>query len=169
MLALASANQHRSVFRTIARWWQRAAEARPSAVASSELEKVMSSTQAASSAPELLSLSSHGLYGSNLLERRMAALKLEPDEVARAEPELYRDFQRLCTSCRSPIQCAQDLAREFGRDPTEPESSDWRAYCPNGARLNMLSILNRCHQPPASQTPPRSSQLKVAKDSPGTP
>ena len=41
-----------------------------------------------------LSISSQGLYGSNLLERRMAALNLDPAELALAEPALFRNFQR---------------------------------------------------------------------------
>jgi len=94
--------------------------------------------------PELLSISSQGLYGSNLLERRMAALHLDPKELARSEPELFRNLQRLCTSCRSPMRCAQELAQEFARNPSEPASNEWRDYCPNGTALNMLSTLESC-------------------------
>ena len=109
-----------------------------------------------------LSISSQGLYGSNLLERRMVALNLDPEEVARSEPALFRSFQRLCTSCQSPMRCARDLAQEFARDPSEPASSDWRDYCPNGTTLNMLSTLQSCspdNEEEARSLTPSSTQF----------
>ncbi len=74
----------------------------------------------------------------------MVALNLDPAEMARSEPALFRGFQRLCTSCQSPMRCARDLAHELARDPSEPASSDWRDYCPNATTLNMLSTLQSC-------------------------
>ena len=97
--------------------------------------------------PEPLPISSNGLYGSDLLERRMAALHLDPKELASTEPELFRDLQRLCTSCSTPMRCAQELAQELSRNPGEPASTEWQDYCPNGQTLNMLSALESCHRP----------------------
>jgi hypothetical protein len=94
--------------------------------------------------PEPLSTSSHG---SDLLERRMAALHLDPKELASTEPELFRDLQRLCTSCPTPMRCAQQLAQELSRNPGEPASTEWQDYCPNSQTLNMLSTLESCHRP----------------------
>ena len=151
MSALLPRNDRWSVFSAIARWWRRWTGARSD---SFELESCgpdqvkRMAQDLGLSASELLSLSSQGLYGSNLLERRMAALNLEPDELARSEPALLRDLQRLCTTCTSPRRCARDLAQELARDPAEPASRDWREYCPNATTLNMLSTLKSCSDVP---------------------
>lgn len=139
MSALPLQNSHWSVFGAIARYWRRDAGAgtEPFEMKRRAPEPVLSTT-------ELCALSSPGIYVSNLLERRMAALDLDPEELVRSEPVLLRGFQSLCASCQSPVQCAHDLAREFARDPAEPASTDWRDYCPNGTRLNMLSTLKSC-------------------------
>ena len=147
MSALLPRNDHWSVFSAIARWWRRWTGAKSD---SFELEscgpdqvKRMAQDLGLSTS-DLLSVVSQDLYESNLLERRMAALNLDPDEVARSEPALLRDFQRLCTTCTSPRRCARDLAQELARDPAEPASRDWREYCPNATTLNMLSTLKSC-------------------------
>jgi len=153
-------NNHRPVFSAIAQWWRRWTGAGPSPVKnefSGPNEARGYAQESGLSAPELLSISSQGLYGSNLLERRLAALHLDPEELARYEPALFRGLQRLCTSCRSPMRCARDLAQEFARDSSEPASTDWRDYCPNGATLNMLSILNRCPPSGTTEAPSASS------------
>jgi len=165
MSALRLRNNRRPVFSSIAQWWRRWTGAKPAPMEFSGMDETRDNAQASGlSASQPLSISSQGLYGSNLLERRMVALNLDPAEVARSEPALFRSFQRLCTSCRSPMRCAQDLAEEFARDPSQPASSDWRDYCPNATTLNMLSTLQSCSPADAdrsqssdiSWTPPRS-------------
>ena len=148
MSALPPRNDRWSMLSVIARWWRRGTGPGPDPFEpeSRGSDEVKRCAQEPDPLPPemLLSLSGHGLYGSNLLERRMVTLNLNPEEVARSEPELFRGFQRLCTSCRSPMRCARDLAQEFARDPSEPASSDWRDYCPNATPLNMLSTLKNC-------------------------
>jgi len=46
---------------------------------------------------------SHGPGEGNLLQRRMAALHLDVDELARSEPATLRDLQRVCTTCGSTL------------------------------------------------------------------
>lgn len=150
MSALRPRNDRRRVFSAIAQWWGRwtSANLAPIKVGYSGPDETRHDAQASDlSTSQTLSISSQGLYGSNLLERRMAALNLDPAEMARSEPELFRNFQRLCTSCPTPVRCAQDLAHEFSRDPSQLASSDWREYCPNAKTLNMLSILQSCSRP----------------------
>ena len=146
MSALPPRNDRWPMFGAIAQWCRRwAVKPIPFELESCGPDEVKGGAQeAVLSTPELLSLSSQGLYGSNLLERRMAALNLDPEELARSEPALFRGLQRLCTSRRNPMRCARDLAQEFSRDPSEPASTDWRDYCPNGTTLNMLSALENC-------------------------
>jgi hypothetical protein len=164
MSVLRSPNDAWSLPTAVARLWRRFTGATPAPSEPDSCALEGNAQEPAPAVPELLSISSHGLYGSNLLERRMVALNLDPAEVARSEPALFRSFQRLCTSCRSPMRCAQNLAEEFARDPSQPASSDWRDYCPNATTLNMLSTLQSCSPADAdrsqssdiSWTPPRS-------------
>ena len=76
----------------------------------------------------------------SLLERRMEALSLNPDEVAHIEPLTLRKLQHRCVKCESRERCALDLADEFA----DPEWQCWRDYCPNAATITMLSTLQSC-------------------------
>jgi len=147
MSALPRRNDRRPVFSAIAQWWRRWTGAKLAPMEFSGAYELRDAQELDLSASQPLSISSQGLYGSNLLERRMVALNLDPAEVARSEPALFRSFQRLCTSCRSPVRCARDLAQECARDPSQPASSDWRDYCPNATTLNMLSTFESCSRP----------------------
>ena len=75
-----------------------------------------------------------------LLERRMEALLLNPDEVAHIEPLSVRELQHRCVKCEKRGQCALDLADEFA----DPGWQCWRDYCPNAATLTTLSTFQRC-------------------------
>jgi hypothetical protein len=67
----------------------------------------------------------------NLLSRRMEELKLNGAEVARVEPEVARDLQRVCSLCESQRKCRHDLVRN-------PSAPAWQAYCPNAGTLTAL-------------------------------
>jgi hypothetical protein len=75
-----------------------------------------------------------------LLTRRMLALHLEPDDVRQSEPAMFGEFQALCGRCESQQQCAWTLVDLS----TDPAWQDWRNYCPNSAKLRMLSALRAC-------------------------
>ena len=72
-----------------------------------------------------------GPNATDLLERRMAALGLDPIAVSAAAPQTFRDLQRICSFCESPRRCLRDLAR----DPAIPA---WKDYCPNAKTLMAL-------------------------------
>jgi hypothetical protein len=76
----------------------------------------------------------------SLLERRMEALSLNPDEVTHIEPLTVRGLQHRCVRCKKREQCALDLADEFA----DPGWQSWRDYCPNAATLSMLSTFRSC-------------------------
>lgn len=76
----------------------------------------------------------------SLLERRMEALSLNPDEVAHMEPLTIRELRHRCVKCEKRGQCALDLADEFA----DPGWQSWRNYCPNAATLSMLSTFQSC-------------------------
>jgi hypothetical protein len=86
------------------------------------------------SAAELRALAGKGPKAADLLLRRMAALDLDPKEVAWLEPAVSRDLQRVCTMCKSHRQCAWDFAR---RAPP----AAWKSYCPNTGTLEALDSL----------------------------
>jgi hypothetical protein len=79
-------------------------------------------------------------YDASLLFRRMAALRIERDELASDDPLLFRELQGLCALCRSKERCVLDLAHE--RD--ELANPAWREYCPNAATLNALGAVQNC-------------------------
>jgi hypothetical protein len=72
---------------------------------------------------------------SELLARRMLALQLDKDEIARVEPVTLRELQKLCASCESREQCEIGLADDFA-------DVAWHAYCPNAAILDALDELS---------------------------
>jgi hypothetical protein len=91
-------------------------------------------------AAQLRWVSSYGPDPISLLERRMKALSLNPDDVAHIEPLTVRTLQQRCVKCEKSGQCALDLADEL----THPGSQYWRDYCPNAATLSMLSTVQSC-------------------------
>ena len=68
----------------------------------------------------------------NFLSRRMEELKLDATEIARVEPDVIRDLQRVCSLCASQRKCRHDLVR----NPSDPA---WREYCPNASTLAALT------------------------------
>jgi hypothetical protein len=65
------------------------------------------------------------------LPRMMAALQLDPAVVARREPELFRDMQRVCAFCNAKKRCERDLA-------DGDAAINFEAYCPNAPTLRQL-------------------------------
>jgi hypothetical protein len=72
---------------------------------------------------------------ASLLARRMAALGLDPYELALSDPALVRHVQKQCTLCDNRECCLQAFAHETSGAAL---SDDWRDYCPNALALEML-------------------------------
>ena len=83
---------------------------------------------------ELRAVAKRGPEAADLLLERMAALDLDPAEVAQVGPETFRDLQRVCSLCESKRRCVRDLIR----DPAAPQ---WQDYCPNAQTLIALNVL----------------------------
>jgi hypothetical protein len=83
---------------------------------------------------ELRAMANRGPEAAELLLERMAALDLEPAEVAQVGPETFRDLQRVCSLCESKRRCVRDLAH----DAAAPQ---WQDYCPNAQTLMALDAL----------------------------
>jgi Family of unknown function (DUF6455) len=69
---------------------------------------------------------------AQFLPRRMAALNLDQEKLAQAEPSTVRELVERCATCENPARCEWDLRQ----DPTNPA---WQGYCPNAARLMALA------------------------------
>jgi hypothetical protein len=91
-------------------------------------------------AAQLRWVSSYSPDPISLLERRMEALSLNPDEVTHIKPLTVRELQHRCVRCEKRGQCALDLADEAA----DPGWQLWRDYCPNAATLMTLSTLQGC-------------------------
>jgi hypothetical protein len=83
----------------------------------------------------------------SLLERRMEALSVNPDEVVHTEPIMLRELQHGCVKCAKRERCAIDLAEKVA----DPDWQSWRDYCPNAATLTMLRTFQSC-SPVATQS-----------------
>ena len=59
-----------------------------------------------------------------LLNRRLALLGIDPEQLRRREPAAAQDLARCCALCGSKARCARDLA-------SKPSSARWKDYCPN--------------------------------------
>ena len=86
----------------------------------------------------LRALARRGPDEATLLPRRMAVLGLEPEEVARLEPRVFRTLYWRCTSCESQGRCAWDLADDFPVSAPPDRAHDWQDYCPNAETLVAL-------------------------------
>lgn len=108
--------------------WARIAELQE--LPSNELARVAADFGVSSA--ELLEVSRHPEGTQGLLERRLAALELDPEEIRRISPMLLRDLQRTCAMCSEKQRCKDDMA-------VSPVLPGWESYCPNAGTLRTLS------------------------------
>ena len=71
---------------------------------------------------------------SELLSRRMLALQLDQDEIARLDHITFGELQWLCVLCEDRDRCEAGLADDFA-------DVAWRAYCPNAVMLTAIGEL----------------------------
>ena len=134
MFALAQEGQSRSALKSMLAWcrarFKKSSESDFGCCDEAEIERMARDVRM--SVSELRALARKGPKAADLLQRRMAALDLDPKEVAWLEPAVSRDLQRVCSLCKSHRQCAWDFAR---RAPP----STWKSYCPNAGTLEALN------------------------------
>jgi hypothetical protein len=66
-----------------------------------------------------------------LLNRRLALLGIDPEQLRRREPAVAQDLARCCALCGSKARCARDFAGKSASD-------HWKDYCPNEPTLAAL-------------------------------
>jgi len=116
----------RSVFAGVAEWWRSRGHGY-----ADDYEDARIARELGIGVGELHELVRRGRNSANLLTRRMAALHLDANALARSDGVLLRDLQRVCAVCESKGRCLRDL----DRDPNDPA---WEDYCPNEGPLNAL-------------------------------
>ncbi len=134
MMTRSAGLQLRSIFADIGRWWRewlgnRPALAELQGCSREELRRIASDFRA--TPEELQALAARWPDSANLLDRRMAALDIDLDRVARSQPAVANDLKRLCSLCQSKGECEHDL----DSNPGDPR---WREYCPNASTLTAL-------------------------------
>src|SRR3974390_1078214 len=113
MFALAQGRQSQSPLKSMLAWcrawFKPSSESDFGCCDQAEIERMARDIRM--SASELRALAGKGPKAADLLLRRMAALELDPKEVAWLEPAVSRDLQRVCSMCKSQRRCAWDFAR----------------------------------------------------------
>jgi hypothetical protein len=119
-------------FSALGRWWRNWTATYGGTLNSCDDEDVARMARDVGvSATELRSLAGKWPDSADLLNRRLAALDLDPADVRRAQSGVLSDLQRVCTLCLNGQECRHDLER----DPSDP---GWREYCPNVMTLDAL-------------------------------
>ncbi|MGA2291789.1 DUF6455 family protein [Bradyrhizobium sp.] len=80
---------------------------------------------------DLNELVRHGPHAADELPGLLKALGIDEEALARAEPLVLRDMERVCTLCRDKGQCDRDLA-------AGTSAEHYRGYCLNASTIDSL-------------------------------
>jgi hypothetical protein len=83
------------------------------------------------SVSDLRGLAAKGPGEADTLQKMLLALSVDPQDVAKADPAVMRDLQRLCVVCGHKRRCQHELARGTAVD-------HFREFCPNAYTLDAL-------------------------------
>lgn len=72
-----------------------------------------------------------GPHGADELPEILKNLGIDEADLARTQPLLVRDMQRVCAMCRDKAQCDGDLA-------AGTTAEHYRDYCPNAPTIHAL-------------------------------
>jgi hypothetical protein len=75
-----------------------------------------------------------GAHSADEMPKMLKALGIDVADLARAEPLMVRDMQRVCSLCRDKAHCHGELA-----DGTAAQH--YRDYCPNAPTIDALGEL----------------------------
>jgi hypothetical protein len=82
-------------------------------------------------ANELRVLAAKGPGAADLLEKMLIALRVDPSVLAKTDPAVMRDLQRLCIVCSQKGRCEHELAEGTAAE-------HFRDFCPNAFTLDEL-------------------------------
>ena len=83
------------------------------------------------SSTDLEALVRRGPHAADELPKMLAALGVDQDSLARSEPLVLRDMERVCTLCRHKRQCDRELAAGTAAEHYE-------TYCLNASTIDGL-------------------------------
>jgi hypothetical protein len=135
MIHSARTGERTGFVRRFAHWWRkwngkRRAMLELDACGSAEMEHI--ARDVGVSGADLSILAGKWPDAADLLYSRMNEINLDRTQVTRADPQVMRDLQRVCTVCGSKRHCEHELAK----NPSDPA---WQKYCPNATTLSALA------------------------------
>ncbi|PAY09282.1 MULTISPECIES: hypothetical protein [Bradyrhizobium] len=80
---------------------------------------------------DLTALVRQGPHSADELPRLLTALGIDREKLARIEPLVLRDMERVCSLCGHKRQCDHDLA-------AGKSGARYQQYCPNAATIDAL-------------------------------
>lgn len=119
-----------SPLKRLVQWW-RDVTAAPLATEVGSDEATRIAADVGLTVPELDSVRSMGKEAAYPMYRRLASLGLDEQEIARTEPGVLHDLQRVCSFCVDKKECLHELKQD-------PNDTTWQTYCPNMPTLEAL-------------------------------
>jgi hypothetical protein len=83
---------------------------------------------------ELDRLVASGAHGADEMPEMLKALGIEVADLARVDPLMVRDMQRVCSLCRDKAHCHGELAGGTA-------AQHYREFCPNAPTIDALDDL----------------------------
>ena len=83
------------------------------------------------SSADLEALVRRGPHAADELPKMLAALGIDQDDLARTEPLVLRDMERVCALCSHKRQCDRDLAASTA-------AAHYEEYCANAPTIDGL-------------------------------
>lgn len=90
------------------------------------------------SSDDLDALVAAGAHSADEMPQMLKALGIDVADLARAEPLLVRDMQRVCSLCRDKAHCHGELAEGTAAE-------HYKDYCPNAPSIDALGELGKKH------------------------
>ena len=112
-----------SPLKRLAQWW-RDLTAAPLTTAVGDVEATKIASDVGVTLPELETIRHKGAAAAYPMYRRLDALGLDAEQIARQEPGVLNDLQRVCSLCAEKRQCMHELK-------LDPNDTHWQDYCPN--------------------------------------
>lgn len=85
---------------------------------------------------ELERLVQAGAHSADEMPEMLKALGVEVNDIARVEPLLVRDMQRVCSLCRDKERCHGELAHGTA-------AKHYEEFCPNAPTIDALGDLGK--------------------------
>ena len=80
---------------------------------------------------DLEALVRHGPHAADELPKMLTALGIDQDALARTQPLMLRDMERVCALCSHKRQCGRDLAAGTA-------AAHYKEYCANAPTIGSL-------------------------------